>query len=169
MRRRLNAVGCGEERIGFRSVSRGSETSGHHSGTSAAPPRRRGSRWRIWVREHRRFSRRRVAHHPCRCVMVGSIVDGRERPNESILVTGQLFCCALCEQGFWWGLDHLPHRLRPQPLHRHALDPRLDARTRTRQGGIAHLWNTSPPPARAELFTRQYFPMISGYVTIETR
>ena len=34
MRRRLNAVGCGEERIGVRSVSRGSETSGHHSGTA---------------------------------------------------------------------------------------------------------------------------------------
>ena len=34
MRRRLNAVGCGEERIGVRSLSRGSETSGHHSGTA---------------------------------------------------------------------------------------------------------------------------------------
>ena len=35
--------------------------------------------------------------------------DGREdcgrtgTPDESILVTGQLSCCALCEQGFWWG------------------------------------------------------------------
>jgi hypothetical protein len=30
----VDAVGCGEERIGVRSVSRGSETSGHHSDTA---------------------------------------------------------------------------------------------------------------------------------------